>query len=132
MSVLGKRIISLRKRDKILQNEFAKKLAVSNVVLSRYESGERKPDYETLQKIADFFDVTVDYLLGRSNNPDAHKIAIAAQETTMSIKTFELFEEFRKHPELLTYLSTNPELKVKELIKFYKIKKMLLEDEPCR
>jgi transcriptional regulator with XRE-family HTH domain len=68
MSTLGNRIRNLRESENIQQNEFAKKIGVSNVVLSRYESGERKPDYETLEKIADYFEVTTDYLLGRTDS----------------------------------------------------------------
>ncbi|MGE7621738.1 helix-turn-helix domain-containing protein [Viridibacillus sp. NPDC096237] len=66
MESLGSRIKKLREQQNISQKDFAKKLNVSNVVLSRYESDERKPDYETLQLIADYFEVTTDYLLGRS------------------------------------------------------------------
>src|SRR5690606_35436184 len=62
---LGSKIKQLRERNGIQQKDFAKKIGVSNVVLSRYESGERKPDYDTLIKIADFFEVTTDFLLGR-------------------------------------------------------------------
>lgn len=69
MSILGKRIKSLREENKIQQTEFAKIIGVSNVVLSRYETGDRKPDYDTLIKIAEHFDVTIDYLLGRSDDP---------------------------------------------------------------
>ena len=65
MATLGSRIKNLREKRDIKQVDFAKKLGVSNVVLSRYESDERKPDYDTLQTIADFFEVSTDYLLGR-------------------------------------------------------------------
>lgn len=70
MSILGNRIRNLRDSEDIQQVDFAKKIGVSNVVLSRYESGERKPDYETLIKIADYFDVTTDYLLGKTETPE--------------------------------------------------------------
>ena len=64
MATLGSRIKTLREKHGIKQIDFAKKyLGVSNVVLSRYESDERKPDYDTLQIIADFFNVSTDYLL---------------------------------------------------------------------
>jgi transcriptional regulator with XRE-family HTH domain len=63
MATLGSRIKNLREKQDIKQIDFAKKLGVSNVVLSRYESDERKPDYDTLQIIADFFEVSTDYLL---------------------------------------------------------------------
>ena len=70
MNILGKRIKRLREKNKIQQKELAKTIGVSSVVLSRYESGERKPDYDTLKMIADYFDVSTDYLLGHEANSD--------------------------------------------------------------
>jgi transcriptional regulator with XRE-family HTH domain len=70
LDTLGSRIKYLRERHNISQIEFAKKIGVSNAVLSRYESGDRKPDYDILNKIADYFGVSVDFLLGRTDNPD--------------------------------------------------------------
>lgn len=70
MDSLGSRIKYLREKNNISQIEFAKKIGVSNAVLSRYESGDRKPDYDILNKIADYFGVSVDFLLGRTDNPD--------------------------------------------------------------
>ena len=56
----------LRKSKNITQLDVATAIGVSPQVLSRYERGEREPDYKTLCKLADFFGVTVDELLGRS------------------------------------------------------------------
>lgn len=72
MRTLGKTIRELRESLKISQKELAERIGISNVVLSRYELDDRKPDYDTLEKIADFFDVTTDYLIGRSDikNPE--------------------------------------------------------------
>ncbi|MGE7094257.1 helix-turn-helix domain-containing protein [Lysinibacillus sp. NPDC048646] len=52
----------------ISQKDFAKQIGVSSTVLSRYESDDRKPDYDTLQSIADYLNVSTDYLLGRTND----------------------------------------------------------------
>ena len=41
--------------------------------ISRYENGEREADYSTLIAIADYFNVSVDYLLGRTDNPRLNK-----------------------------------------------------------
>jgi HTH-type transcriptional regulator, competence development regulator len=65
MSSLGSNIRKLREKENLSQKDFAKKIGISNVVLSRYEKDERKPDYDMLNKIADYFEVTIDYLLGR-------------------------------------------------------------------
>ncbi|RTQ87806.1 helix-turn-helix domain-containing protein [Lysinibacillus telephonicus] len=57
MESLGSRLKYLREKSNISQKDFAKKIGVSNTVLSRYESGDRKPDYDILQLIADYFEV---------------------------------------------------------------------------
>lgn len=56
----------LRKSKNITQLDVATAIGVSPQVLSRYERGEREPDYKTLCKLADFFGVSVDELLGRT------------------------------------------------------------------
>lgn len=64
------RIRELRESQNIQQKELATKLNIGFSTLSQYETGKRFPDYETLLKIADFFGVTTDFLLGRSNQKD--------------------------------------------------------------
>lgn len=66
------RLISLRKSKKLTQAEMANIIGVHRATYSNYETGLRNPDYETLKKIADFFDVTTDYLLGRVDDPDTY------------------------------------------------------------
>lgn len=60
------RIKELRMDKGLSQNELAKKVGVSNQLISFYERGKRNPKIETWQKLADFFDVTVPYLQGIS------------------------------------------------------------------
>lgn len=66
--VLGVRIKELRECTGLTQLELAKHLNVSNSALSQYESGQRIPSDDIKIKIAEFFNVSVDYLLGFSNN----------------------------------------------------------------
>lgn len=66
--LLGKRLKALREKKGISQKFVATKIGVNNSTLSGYESGYREPDGETLLRLADFYEVTTDYLLGRSNN----------------------------------------------------------------
>ncbi len=56
---------NLRLRDNLSQQELADKLGVSKSSISMYENGNREPDLETLEKIADFFNVDMDFLIGR-------------------------------------------------------------------
>lgn len=68
MSVIGLRLKYLREKNDFSQKRVAESLGISNVQLSRYESGDRKPDPETLAQLADFYDVSIDYIIGRTNN----------------------------------------------------------------
>ena len=61
--IIGKNIQHLRKDRKLTQNEFANELNYTAKAISKWERGESIPEIETLIKIADFFHVTVDYLL---------------------------------------------------------------------
>lgn len=56
----------LRKQMGITQQDMANTINTSRSCISNYESGNRQPDNETIGLIADYFDVSVDYLLGRS------------------------------------------------------------------
>lgn len=57
----------LRLASGLTQAEMAEKLGVSKSTISMYENGNREPDYEILERIADFFNVDTDYLLGRTD-----------------------------------------------------------------
>ncbi|MDO6849223.1 helix-turn-helix transcriptional regulator [Priestia megaterium] len=67
--MLGKRIAKLRKEKGLSQYELAERLGFSRGKLANYEQGSRQPDYDTLQIIATYFDVSTDYLLGKSDFP---------------------------------------------------------------
>jgi len=66
---LAKRLKKLREAKKISQRKLASIIKMSYSAVGMYETGKREPDYETLNKIADFFGVTTDYLLGRTDDP---------------------------------------------------------------
>ena len=63
------RLKELRKGRNITQLKMAMDLNMSQNTISRYENGEREPGLEELVRIADYFDVSIDYLLGRTENP---------------------------------------------------------------
>lgn len=62
----GDRITYLRERHGFTQGELANKLGISRSALSHYEKNRRTPDYQTLNNLADFFQVSVDFLFGRT------------------------------------------------------------------
>lgn len=64
------RIKELRKSKNISQIKLGIDLNMSQNTISRYETGEREPSISDLIRIADYFGVSVDYLIGRTDNPD--------------------------------------------------------------
>ncbi|MBS1325343.1 MULTISPECIES: helix-turn-helix transcriptional regulator [Porcipelethomonas] len=67
------RLKLLRKQKHMSQLSLAMKLNTTQMSISRYETGKREPDLKTLILIADFFDVSIDYLLERTDNPKMNK-----------------------------------------------------------
>ena len=67
------RLRELREKRHVSQGKLAIDLGLSQNSISRYENGEREADYATLISIADYFDVSLDYLLGRTDNPKMNK-----------------------------------------------------------
>lgn len=62
---IEKKLKELRKSNNLTQEELAKKLNISRVNYTRYETGKVRPDYETIIKIADFYDISLDELFNR-------------------------------------------------------------------
>jgi len=65
--VFSTRLAKLREELGLTRKEVAEKLNIDQTTYGKYELSKRQPDYDTLQKIASFFNVSVDYLLGRTN-----------------------------------------------------------------
>ena len=65
----------LRKHQELTQAEVAKQISIDNTTYCRYEKGIYQPDYDTLKRIAKFFDCTIDYLLEMEcANADSDKV----------------------------------------------------------
>lgn len=67
------RIRDLREDRDLNQTEIAKLLGMSQTGYSKYETGEHDIPTAILIKLADFYNVSVDYLLGRTNNPKTNR-----------------------------------------------------------
>lgn len=88
---------SLRTAKCLTQEELAKILKISRSTVGMYENGSREPDYETLELIADFFNVDIDYLIGRTD------------KTTVIPESYYLNDDAK---EIAQFLYDNPEYKV--------------------
>ena len=67
------RLKEIRQKRRISQLKLALDLNTSQNTISRYETGEREPGIDELIKIADYFNVSLDYLLERTDNPTIQK-----------------------------------------------------------
>jgi transcriptional regulator with XRE-family HTH domain len=101
------RLKKIRTQRKLTQEQLGSKVNVTKVSISGYESGNRTPDMETLQKIADVLDVSIDYLLARTND----STIVLQEELTSEENIF--FKEYEK-------LSNEDKQKALEHIKFLK------------
>lgn len=71
-NIFSERVKKLRKQNNITQGELAEKMNVTPTGVSYWESGKAIPNYETLQRLANYFNVSIDYLTGNdySKNDD--------------------------------------------------------------
>ena len=93
MADFGKILRTLRKERNLSQTELSNALKVSFSTISMYERGEREPNFETLEAIADYFNVTMNYLLGRSDEqtlPDKKAIPQYPNIREIRLKKFPI------------------------------------------
>jgi transcriptional regulator with XRE-family HTH domain len=125
---IGERIVLLREKKGWKQNEFAEIVNINVSVMNRIEKGTRPITDSEIIKIADALEVSTDLLLGKiplHNN----KINVVGREIALTEEELKIFETLKKHPILFNDLASNPEQKIKELIKLYKMKKMFLDED---
>lgn len=67
--MLENRLRELRLKAGLKQEDLIKRFNLSSGRYSQYETGKRKPDYDLLIELADFYNVSLDYLLGRTSDP---------------------------------------------------------------
>ncbi len=113
-SKLANRLKSLREERGYLQKFVADKLGIRSNTLSGYENGTRSPDPEMLVELAKLYNVTTDYLLGRSNDPN--------------LTEEEAFEAFKNDPTLERWYKELPKSKEEDLQRLRKIWEAFKED----
>lgn len=84
-----KNLVALRKNAKLSQRELAEKLNIAKANIGFYEVGRSEPNLENLVKIADFFDCSVDYLIGHQTN----NVVYLDTLTPTQKKLFELIKK---------------------------------------
>ena len=67
------KLYALRKERGLTQKQVGEALSMAPRQYQRFEKGEQKPGFDNLRHIADFYGVSVDWLMGRTDNPHAHR-----------------------------------------------------------
>jgi transcriptional regulator with XRE-family HTH domain len=93
---IGERIAQLRKNRSMSQFQLAKTLNIATSTLGMYETNKRKPNMEMLEKLADFFGVSIDYLLGRETSYKSDIDLDRAIDNAMSFDGKPVTEHDRK------------------------------------
>ncbi|NSW90915.1 MAG: helix-turn-helix transcriptional regulator [Firmicutes bacterium] len=101
-------IKKLREENNLSQKDIAEYLGITRQAVAAYELAKREPDYEVLKKLADFFGVSVDYLLGRVSCKDINVLTVA--KNIKFIKGNLTFEEFSKDIFRKTGTMITPEM----------------------
>lgn len=117
--LFGKKLKALRTSKKISQKEFGKLFGLAESTIGMYERDERRPDFELLNKFADYFEVSTDYLLGRTDT----------LEPTSQDNDEAEFQAFINDPELQVWYKELPKSDEEELRKLRTIWEMIKNDK---
>lgn len=116
MNIFGSNLKKFRLNRSMTQGDLAEALNISRSSVSMYENGEREPDFETLELIADYFNVDMNHLLGSETNqeydPDVEKI-LEAMEKNKELKI--LFDKTKDYtPEQIKRIAKIIDLTIGE------------------
>ena len=111
--MLDERLKSLRKKCGYTQVSLAETLGVSKGTVAMWETGKRTPDFETLIRLSDLFDVRTDYILGKSNDSSSAKLSDDIEQ----LERWELESVYTDLMKLYIFLDSFGQKDVENLIK---------------
>ena len=104
MATTAERIKQLRKKKGISQSELAEVIGVKNNTVSTWERGTRKPDFEALNLLSDYFEVSFEYILGSSDKEEARVKPTQDEldQLALSALAHDLYDNMKKYCQLST------------------------------
>ena len=104
MATTAERIKQLRKKKGISQSELAEVIGVKNNTVSTWERGTRKPDFEALNLLSDYFEVSFEYILGSSDKEEArvNPTQDELDQLALSALADDLYDNMKKYCQLST------------------------------
>ena len=97
MANFSSRLRGLRKAKELTQQQLAKYVGISKSSINMYERGEREPGLVMLETIADFFNVDLDYLLGKSDIPNKYAEILQQQKSVSGLPEYDNIFKIEKH-----------------------------------
>jgi len=116
------RLKNARKAKNITQKDISTSLKIDRSTYAGYETGKGKPSFEKLNELADYLDVSVDYLLGRTDDPTPYRDVDSDLDGSPDEELKQLLSDPDMRVAFLDYSSWSDEDK-RELINFIKFKK---------
>lgn len=110
-----KMLRQLRKDRKLSMKELGNIVGVAESTISQYETGKREPDFETLLKLGEFFDVSIDYLLRGD-------VFLGQQKKATNLNSGDLSTDGIRIAEKASLLSEQDRIKVLEYISLLELK----------
>lgn len=114
------RLRKLRKSANLSQQQLGEAMNVTKVSISGYETGNRRPDTDTLQRLADYFHVSTDYLLGRSTIMEYHA-SYASTEPLQEITEDDIavLQQLQTYPVMYQKLKKEPIKQIEQLYRMW-------------
>lgn len=125
MSSLGDRLRQARERKNLKQTQVKERTGIHNKTLSGYENGVSEPDIETIKILADLYEVSIDWLTGKSDDPSL------GQSDDLTQEEREFLEILRTDPDSSSFFydySKAPAEQRREMIKTWRIIRELEKD----
>lgn len=94
--MFAEKLKALRKQKGLTQTQFAIDFNIATGTIGMWETGKRQPDYNTLVKIAKYFDVSINYLLEDQAEPEDYKLLVQEQENYTKIIVPLLFKALKR------------------------------------
>lgn len=129
-TTFANRLRDLRSEKGLTQGELAAELKMSKSRIGMYELGNREPDFETLEFIADYFNVDMDYLLGLDvprNRYQGKLVAEGEEMTKVAVNTYTLTTD--EEGMLVEYVSLTDEGKAELMKHLQLLKKVYAKEE---
>ncbi len=127
METFSKRLRELRKENEISQDKLAEILNTTKATISRYENDLREPKAEFVQQLADYFHVSVDYLLGKTDiRTPADEISDAVSDDP---ELAEFWNELKEREDLQLFFKQTKDLSPKAIKQVMRIIKAIEDEE---